>query len=192
MGIPSNKELPMLKINELRPGIIVYACVEVLQRNKVDTTLRVTHPLLCLGVNEKEGVWAVVTSLETSLELRSRWKIGPSTWIKKRSFIHPERATLRIPNDVLMEAAEAGEADYYRDSYERPGVKPSALQTIIETLGVGNSLPSTELVNINDLSITDLELLLSRKHDEQRKEDLVLVLKGIAKDAGFERCFVAV
>ncbi|MDZ5777322.1 hypothetical protein U4I94_23150, partial [Stenotrophomonas maltophilia] len=69
------------------------------------------------------------------MELRSRWKIGPSTWIKKRSFIHPERATLRIPNDVLMEAAEAGEADYYRDSYERPGVKPSALQTIIETLG---------------------------------------------------------
>lgn len=181
----------MLKTNELRPGIIVYACIEVIHRNNIDTTLRVTHPLLCLAANDSEGVWAVITSMETNLEVRSRWKIGPSTWIKKRSFIHPERATIRIPNDVLFEAAEAGEADYYHDSYERPGVKPSALQTIIETLGVGNSLPSTELVNINDLSITDLEMLIRRKHDEQRKEDLVLVLKGIAKDAGFDLSNVA-
>ena len=176
----------MLKSNELKPGIIVYACVDVLHRNNVDTTLRVIHPLLCLGTNDTEGVWAVVTSMETRLSLKTRWKTGPTTWINKRSFIDPNRSTIRIPNAVLLEAAEFGESGYYHDGFDRPGVKPNALKTIIDALGIGDDLPTVELAYINDLSIAELEQLLSQKREEQRKADLALVLTGIAKDAGFD------
>ncbi|HDS1140568.1 hypothetical protein NJG17_08525 [Stenotrophomonas maltophilia] len=181
-----HRGISMLKRDELKPGIIVYACVDALHRNNVDTKLRVIHPLLCLGVNDSEGVWAVVTSMETRLSLKTRWKIGPATWINKRSFIDPNRPTIRIPNTVLLEAAEAGEAGYYHDGFDRPGVKPNALQSIVEALGIGDELPTVALVNINGLSIAELEQVIHKKREEQRKADLVLVLTGIAKDSGYD------
>ncbi|WP_329769086.1 hypothetical protein ACL5HQ_09595 [Stenotrophomonas maltophilia] len=41
-------------------------------------------------------------------------------------------------------------------------------------------------MNINDLSIAELEQVIHKKREEQRKADLVLVLTGIAKDSGYD------
>lgn len=82
-----------------------------------------------------------------------------------------------------MQQSQAG---YYHDGFDRPGVKPNALQSIVEALGIGDELPTVALVNINDLSIAELEQVIHKKREEQRKADLVLVLTGIAKDSGYD------
>ena len=120
----------MLNVNEISPGIVVYACVDTLYNEGVRTTLRNTHPMLCIDCNATESEWVILTSMFTELEVKSRWKLGPVNWLKKKSYIDTARSSHRIPNDVMQKASEIGESDYYHERYERPMVRPAGVAAI--------------------------------------------------------------
>ncbi len=175
----------MLNVNEISPGIVVYACVDTLYNEGVRTTLRNTHPMLCIDCNATESEWVILTSMFTELEVKSRWKLGPVNWIKKKSYIDTARSSHRIPNDVMQKASEIGESDYYHERYERPMVRPAGVAAITQKLEVRAYLSESGTVKINELSVEDLERLLEEKRESVRRSDLLIVLSDIEKQSGY-------
>ena len=147
--------------------------------------------------------WAILTSTTGTREISRAWKIGPDAWVRRRTGIEIGRPTLRISHQDIIKATEFGE--YPGISLNRPkitragvdqvttwlraaGVKPQEKQVqplVIIKKGATASKPAGSLVDLNEMSITDIEAFLRRKKRDKAVVDCREAIAKCAAEHGF-------
>lgn len=191
----------MLKQNDIQPGNVCDPCLGTLKRLGYQLAIAVSHPFLCVGCEDGHAEWVILTS-KGWRDIPSAWKIGPGRGALNKTSIQAGRLTLRIANADIIKATAAGEFEGIEKN--RPQVTTAGLMQVRAWLQATGSTPSVSnksvvhvktlpkkvgpsptLVDLNAMSIADIETVLATKRRAKAVGECRDALTRCAAEHGF-------